>query len=122
MNSRRRGAGDSKLGCAVWLLALAVVLLICWKAVPVKISSAELYDYMEEQAKFAGGTPPDVLKKQILQKARELELPVGEKQLTVERLGDSIRLRCTYEVPLEFPGYTYIWKFDHLIKRPVFIV
>lgn len=122
MNSRRRRAGDSKLGCAVWLLALAVVLLICWKAVPVKISSAELYDYMEEQAKFAGGTPPEVLKKQILQKARELELPVNEKQLTVERLGDSIRMRCTYEVPLEFPGYTYIWKFDHLIKRPVFIV
>ena len=110
------------MGCAVWLLALAVVLLICWKAVPVKMASAEFYDYMEEQAKFAGGTPPEVLKKQILQKARELELPVTDKRLTVERIGDSIRMQASYEVPLEFPGYTYVWKFEHLIKRPIFIV
>jgi hypothetical protein len=122
MNQRARRAGDSKLGCAVWLLALVVVALICWKAIPVKLASAELYDYMEEQAKFAGNAPPEVLKKQILQKARELELPVSEKQLVVERLGDNIRMHCFYEVPLEFPGYTYIWKFEHLIRRPVFIV
>jgi hypothetical protein len=110
------------MGCVVWLLALIIVVVICWKAVPVKIASAEFYDYIEEQAKFAGGTPPEVLKKQILQKARELELPVREKQVTVERLGDNIRMHVVYEVPLEFPGYTYIWKFDHLIKRPIFIV
>ena len=117
-----RRAGDSKLGCAIWLLALVVVALICWKAIPVKLASAELFDYMEEQAKFAGHSPPEILKKQILQKARDLDLPVTEKQLIVERHRDDIRMHCFYEVPLEFPGYTYVWKFDHKIRRPVFIV
>jgi hypothetical protein len=121
MRRRRAQSGDSKFGCILWLLLLGVAVLISWKAVPVKIATAEFYDYMVEQAKFAGGTHPDTLKKRLLVRATELELPVNEKNLSVERIGDRIRIKCSYVVPLEFPGYTYVWKFDNEVDRPIFI-
>lgn len=113
--------GDGKLGCIIWTIVLAIVVLIAWKAIPVKIKSAELYDFMVEQAKFAANARPDVLKRRILQRAKELDLPLKEKALSVERIGDRIRMKASYTVYLEFPGYTYTWDFNHVIDRPIYI-
>ena len=40
---------------------------------------------------------------------------------THQRNGDRLRMRATYTVPLEFPGYTYHWNFDHQVDVPIFI-
>jgi hypothetical protein len=121
MRRRLRQAGDSKIGCFLWLAILALAVLIAWKMVPVKLASAELYDFMVEQAKFAAGAGAESIKKRVLARAKELDLPVNDKNLTVERLGDRIRMRCNYVVPVEFPGYTYEWRFDHEVDRAIFI-
>ena len=47
MSGRRSWVGDSKVGCAIWVLIVIVLGMIAWKAVPVKIASSELYDYMD---------------------------------------------------------------------------
>jgi hypothetical protein len=112
--------GQGKLGCILWVIALAVFIMICLEVVPVKIRTAELYDFMENTAMRAGRTKPAILKKQIARRAKDLELPVTEKNVTVEMRGGRIRIRCKYTVPLEFPGYTYNWEFDQLVDRPVF--
>jgi hypothetical protein len=96
--------------------------LIAWKVVPVRIKSSELAGYMEEQAKFAYRASPAALKKRILAKARELDLPVDPKRVSVERRGARIVLKASYTVPVEFPFYTYNWKFDVVVDRPVFLV
>jgi len=121
MTDRRGQAGDSKLGCVLWSLLLIAGVLIAWKAIPVKIASSELYDYMVEQAKWAGNTPNEVLQKRIVGKANELNLPVDPKFVTAEKVGDKIRMSAAYTVPLEFPGYTYEWEFDLQVERPIFI-
>ena len=121
MMQRQRQAGDGKLGCILWSLVLIAGGLVAWKAVPVKIATSELYDYMVEQAKWAGNTPSDVLQKRIVNKANELELSVDPKFVTVEKGGDKIRMNATFTVPLEFPGYTYEWDFDLQVERPIFI-
>ncbi len=113
--------GDSKLGCILWLAVLAVFVLIAVKAVPVKLAATELYDYMDEQARFAGRASPEALKARILRRAKELELPVENKNISVERRGGTVRMRCTFTVPVEFPGYTYNWDFDLLVDRKVFL-
>lgn len=116
-----RQGGEGRVGCILWLLVLLVVSMILWKAIPVKIQSAEFYDFMNEQAKFAQGSSPEAIKKRILNRAEQLDLPVDEKNLSVEKPGDRIRIKCSYSVPLEFPGYTYHWQFDHEIDEPIFI-
>ncbi len=117
-NSRSRGEG--RIGCVFWILVFAIVAMVAWKVVPVKIDSAQFYDYMEEQAKFGLQARTEGIKRQILQKAKDLDLPVKPENLKVERAGNEIRIHCKYEVPIEFPGYTYVWKFDEQINRPLF--
>jgi hypothetical protein len=98
------------------------VVGIAAKLIPIKIQSAELYDFMEEQAMFAGRKKPDEIKKLILRRAKELELPLEKKNLSVERRAGRVRMRATYTVPVELPGYTFEWDFEHIIDRPVFVV
>jgi len=121
MTNRQRQAGDGKLGCVLWSILLIVGILIGWKAIPVKIATSELYDFMVEQAKWAGSTPSEVLVKRIVGKANELDLPVDAKMVSAEKPGDRIRMRATFTVPLEFPGYTYDWHFDLQVERPIFV-
>ncbi len=118
---RNRFSGEGNIGCILWSLAFIVIGLICYKAIPVKLNTAELYDFMIEQAKF-GTAPATELKKRIIGRARELDLPVTDKNLTVERIGDRIRMKTVFEIPLEFPGYTYVWQFDWEIDRPIYII
>lgn len=122
---RRRTAerGEGNLGCILWLLVLGLVVMVAWKALPVKVASAELYDFMDEQAQRAGvSTTAEQVEKNILQRAVELKLPLNKDQVQVTRDGDRIRMIAEYTVPVEFPGYTYNWTFRHELDRPIFIV
>ena len=114
--------GQGKLGCILWLLVLLAVVGVTAKLIPIKIRSAELYDFMEEQALFAGRTKPEEIKKRILRRAQELDLPLTKKNLSVERRAGRVRMRATYTVPVELPGYTFEWDFEHILDRPVFVV
>lgn len=120
---RRRGAqaGDSKIGCILWTALLLIGVLIGWKAIPVKIATSELYDFMVEQAKWAASSSDEAIKKRILDKARELDLPVDPAKVTVVKGGDKIRMRAVFTVPLEFPGYTHDWNFDLQVDRSIYI-
>jgi len=118
---RSRQSGDSKIGCVIWLLILASVAMILWEAVPVKIRTAEFYDYLDEQAKFSQRLKLDFMKREILRRARDLQIPITKKDLIVEKRGGRIRMECSYMIPLEFPFYTYEWEFHHLINEPIFI-
>ena len=121
MQPNRRERGEGKVGCVLWTLALILAAMVAWKMVPVKIASAQMHDFMEDQAKFAANTPPDEIKRRILVQAKDLELPITEKQVAVQRVGDSIRMSCAYTVPVDLPFYTYNWSFNHQVNRPIFI-
>jgi len=121
MQRRFAERGEGNFGCILWIAVLGLAVLIGVKMVPVKIASSQLYDYMEEQSKFAATAAPEALAKGIVGKAKDLELPVTKDDVKVERVGDNIRMRAVFTVPVEFPGYTYLWHFDHQVNRPIFI-
>ena len=73
--------GQGKIGCILWLLVLLAVVGVAAKLIPIKIKSAELYDYMEEQAMFAGRAGTETLKKRILDRAEDLDIPLINKFL-----------------------------------------
>jgi hypothetical protein len=123
MRKRIAERGEGNLGCILWLLVLGLAVMICVKTIPVKIASAEMYDYMDEVARSAGvNTTAEDVKKAILQRAVDLKLPLEKDMVTVSRQGDRLRMRAEYTVPVEFPGYTYNWHFVHELDRPIFIV
>jgi hypothetical protein len=121
MRRRFGQRGEGNLGCILWTAFFLVVAMVAWKAVPVKIKSAQLYDFMVEQAKFAVKSPPDSIKGRILREAQRLDLPLDSKNLTVSKAGERLRIRAEYTVPLDFPGYTYEWVFDQEVDRAIYI-
>lgn len=119
----KRQAGEGIVGCVVWLAIAGAAILLLVRIVPVQIASAELKDFMVEQAKFAGRrTTAEGVEKAILHKAQLLGLPVTKKDIKVTVGSGRISMRCTYSVPVDFLVHTYIWDFDHVVNRPVFIV
>jgi len=121
--ARRRGErGEGKIGCIFWTAALIVGIVVAWVAVPVKVKTAELHDFMIDQATDAGRTRSgEAIKKRVLARAKELDLPVTSKNLTVNRSEARVRMDADYTVTLEFPfGITYDWRFQHEVDRPIF--
>jgi hypothetical protein len=122
----RRGSerGEGNLGCILWLAVLGLAVLIAVKMVPIKIATSQLNDFMEQQAQVAGGAPPEAIAKNILDKAKELDLPLAKEDVHVEKIGGmvpKIRMRAVFTVPVDFPGHTYLWHFDLQMNRDIYI-
>jgi len=122
MPSLKTRHGQGKIGCVIWVLVLVVFFTACWKIIPVKIKTAELYDFMEEQAQRATRSTPEAVKKNVLARAKDLGLPVEPKDVTVQRRGGRVVITARYTIPIEFPGYTYVIEVNHVVDRPVFLV
>lgn len=114
--------GEGRIGCLFWALLFIAAAVVAWEMVPVKIRSSQLYDFMIDQAAVATyNRSEEAIKKRILRKARDLDIPLHKDNLTVKRVGDSIQMRARYTIPVEFPGYTYDWHFEHEIQRELYI-
>lgn len=118
---RTAGVGEGKLGCFIWLAILLLAGLVAYKALPVKLASTQLYDYMDDQARFGARVPATTLKGRVLNRAKELDLPVTAKDLTVTKRGGVIRMECKFTKPVNILGFTYDWDFDLEVDRQVFI-
>lgn len=124
MRSTRSARGGGRLGCIVWLAVLGLIGYGLYKVIPVKIATSTFYDFMQEEASFASIRNVKQLQKEILAKAKELNLPVTEENLTLSRTRESITIEAHYEMTVEFFGgwKKYVWKFDQVVSRPTFLV
>jgi hypothetical protein len=95
-----------------------------FKIVPVKIANSTFEDFLTEQASFASIKSAKEIEKDILIKAKELEIPVTKDNLTITRTREKITIAAHYELTIVFFGgaYTYVWKRDPIIERPTFVV
>jgi type III secretion system FlhB-like substrate exporter len=116
--------GKINVGCIVWLAILGLVGYTLAKIVPVKIATSTFYDTMQEQASFGSIKGQDQIAYAILQKARELELPVGKENLVIRKSKEAITIEAHYEITIDFFNgvYKYVWKFDPVVSRPLFAV
>lgn len=116
--------GSGRLGCILWLAVLAITAYIGYKVIPVKVATSTFYDFMQEEAAFASIRPVKQLQREILAKAKELNLPLTEENLVIKKVTESITIEAHYEVTIDFfnGAYKYLWKFDPIVQRPLFAV
>ena len=122
---RTRGIrGAANVGCIVWLIILGLVGYVLYKVVPVKIATSEFFDTMQEQASFGSIKDPKFIEYEILKKAEELQLPVKKENLKITKMRDAIKVEAHYEITIDFFSgvYKYVWKFDPVVIRPLFLV
>ena len=60
------------------------------------------------------------IRKSILVKSEQLDLPVTKKSIDIKRTSNRIKITVRYRMEIEFPGYTYVWDKEHFHDRPLF--
>jgi len=93
------------------LLALSLLGLFVWilgSLAPFFLRNLRLQQYMENltQAGQNDTRSADVVRAQVVERARELGLPVEAGHVQAELVGTRWRVSARYLVPVELPGYT----------------
>jgi hypothetical protein len=85
--------------------------------VPVAYRAHTYVDLMQHYADVAGaaGYPPGWVSEQLLKSSAEYDVPRNAIITPVQR-ESRIEIRVQYIKPIEFPGYTYNYEFDHTVK------
>ncbi|HXI11022.1 MAG TPA: hypothetical protein VNM92_00010 [Thermoanaerobaculia bacterium] len=120
MQQRRGERGEGKVGCLFGVIMLVGSVMVAYKMIPIKVKAAELRQVIVDEARSAGTHKDQVIRKTIMRKATELELPLNDKNLVIKRTGDNIKIEANYTVPIEFPGYTYNWNLKNTAENPIF--
>ena len=120
MLRKRRERGEGQFGCLVGLVVVALAGLIAYRMIPIKVKAAELRDTIVDEAKSAGQHDEPIIRRDILQKAKELEFPVADENIDIARKSTYVIIDVKYTVPVDLPGYTYNWNFHHHAENPIF--
>jgi hypothetical protein len=96
-----------------WRIALAVVILaglVYFLALfaPIYFRNQELQNYVSEltHAVDSDRRPDAALRETVVDKARELNLPVEADNVHVQRTAEGVKIDVRYFVRVAMPGYT----------------
>ena len=122
MKTWRYQRGDVPVGCLVGGAVALIVILIAIKVAPIMIHVGELDKQIGVYADRANRREYNDkrIERAILKKAETLDLPVTKKDIKIKRTSNRIKITVVYDVPIEFPGYTYVWHKEHFHERPLF--
>ena len=122
MKTWRYQRGDVPVGCLVGGAVALIVILIAIKVAPIMIHVGELDKQIGVYADRANRREYNDkrIERSILKQAEQLDLPVTKKDIKIKRTSNRIKITVVYDVPIEFPGYTYVWHKEHFHERPLF--
>ena len=122
MGGRNMQSGEGRLGCIFWIVLLVIGGFIASRMVPIKIATAELKDHMEELAATRPRGTSEDFRNSIYKRAQELKLPLQQKEISVQKDQNRAVMDVVFVVPVDLVVYTYPWKFNLHVDRPIFIM
>ena len=123
MQMRRSGErGSASLKFLIVMAFLGACAYSGYLYIPVAYHAAVFRDLMQHQVDVASaqGYKPEWVAEQLRKNAPEYEIPVDAVYTPVLR-ESRMELRVQYVRPIEFPGYTYNYEFDHTVKSTAFL-
>lgn len=117
LNKRR---GEGAFGTFVGVALLILVCIALFKVVPVHMAGNAVHDAMKEQANFGGVKPFDKIAYEVFRVAQEERVPLPLTEIKVSKQAANIIISAKYEVTTNVLGYNYVYKFDHVVEKPVF--
>ena len=89
------------------LLALIVCLFAGSQYAPAYFASFELNDYIRQEVKYAftARKTPEALRGDIVQKGKELDIPIEPRNIKITRRGPSFTLEVEYRWPIDMKVY-----------------
>jgi hypothetical protein len=105
---RYSDSGSGSLKAYLTLAFLACLVYVGFKTIPVYVNSWEIDDYIRQQTPFwlTQKANSEVIRGRVLEKARELNLPIEADQVQVEASSASVTVNLDYTVPVDLKVYT----------------
>ena len=118
--SSERGSG--RLQFLIVMTILAAGAYAGYIYIPVAYRAHTYKDLMQHYADVAvaQGYPPAWAGEQLVKSAAEYEVPKNAIVTPTQR-DNRVEVRVRYSLPIEFPGYTYTYEFDHTVKSTAFL-
>lgn len=90
--------------------------------IPVAYQAHNFKDLMQHYVDVASaeGKPPAWAGEQIIKNFREYSVP-PDALIATEKRDNRIEVRIQFVKPIEFPGYTYNYAFDHTARSTAFL-
>ena len=121
MKRRNGQRGEGRLGLVIAVVIVGVSAFLGIKIIPVRIAAYEFRDVLREEARYGAVRDSDKeVHKRIMNLAAEMEIPLLNKNLIVKRSTRDIVVTAKYEHPIDLKVTTYVFKFDHKEKAPLF--
>jgi len=114
--------GGARLKFLVVMAILASVACAGYFYVPVAYNAYLYKDLMQTKVDAAAalGYSPTWVTDQLTKSAAEYDVP-PEAVITPTQENDRMQVRVQFSKPIEFPGYTYVYEFDHTAQSTQFL-
>jgi hypothetical protein len=100
-------------------LAMILVVIALFQVAPPIMANFSFKDDLRQVAMMAGANPnktDDDVRNDVLRRAKEHDLPITEKQVTVQRILTpglmAVYVAADYSVTINLPGYTFDMHFN----------
>ncbi len=97
------------------LLSFTLLLFVgymAYKFVPVYIAAYDFDNAIKTQAQYSGSMKSnEVIIKELLEKAKDLELPISKDDIKISRSSARLTITANYTVPVKTAFFTYSWRF-----------
>ena len=114
--------GSASLKFLVVILVIGACAYGGYIYIPVAYRAYTFKDLMQHYVDVASaeGKPPAWAGEQLLKNFGEYEIP-ADALITPTKRDNRIEIRVRYVQPIEFPGYTYNYEFDHTATSTAFL-
>ena len=91
------------------LLMLLLALFVASKYVPPYFTAFQFNDFIRQEVKFAAASRKntDKLRSDIVEKAKELGVPIAARDIRITRRGPSFTLELEYRFPIDWKIYRH---------------
>ena len=120
---RESERGSARLKFLVVIVVIGAVAYAGYMYVPVAYNAYLFKDLMQQKANAAVGLghPPAWVREQLVKSAPDYNIPT-DVEITSAVQDKRIEVRAQYSQPIQFPGYTYQYDFDHTVKSTDFLL
>ena len=114
--------GGGRLQFLIVITIIAAMAYAGYLYVPVSFRAHTYKDLMQHYTDVAAaqGYQPAWVSQQLVKSAPEYDVP-PDAVITPLRRDERLEVRVQYVKPIEFPGYTYNYEFDHTVKSTAFL-
>jgi hypothetical protein len=123
MNKMRKSErGSARLKFLIVVAIIGIVAYAGYQFIPIAYQAYQIKDLMQHDVDTAVvlGHPTSWIKEQLVKSGPEYGIP-ADAVITPAQEDNRMEVRVQYSQPIEFPGFTYNYEFDHTAKSATFL-